>query len=70
MTIPLQFDDAVPSALQFVFVDRAKVASCVPQGLDVEQQAGPAASCGPRSALCSPAEDAESPVSGWTHQAH
>lgn len=70
MTIPLQFDDAVPSALQFVSVDRAKVASCVPLGLDVEQQAGPAASCGPRNALCSPAEDAESPSLGWTHQVH
>lgn len=70
MTIPLQSDDAVPSALQFVFADHAKVASCVPRDLDVEQRAGPAASCEPRSALCSPAGDAESPASGWTHQAH
>lgn len=70
VTLPLQFDDAVPSALRFVSVYRAKVASCVPRGLDVAQQAGPAASCGPRSALCSPAEDAGSPSSVWTHQVH
>lgn len=70
VTLPLQFDDAVPSALRFVSVYRAKVASCVPRGLDVERRAGPAASCGPRSALCSPAEDAGSPSSVWTHQVH
>lgn len=70
LIIPLQVDDAVPSALRYVSVDRATVAACVPPGLCAEQPVGPAASCGPPSAPCSPAGDAESPSSRWTHQEH
>lgn len=70
LIIPLQVGDAVPSALRCVSVDHATVASCVPQGLYAEQPVGPAASCEPPSALCSPAADAGSPSSRWTHRAH
>lgn len=68
--VPLQVGDAVLSALQCVSVDRATVASCVLQGLYAEQPVGPAASCEPPSALCSPVADAGSPASRWTHQVH
>ena len=68
--IPLQVADAVPSVPQCVFVDHATVASCALRDLDAEQPVGPAASCEPLSALCSPAADAGSPASMWTHQAH
>ncbi len=68
--LPLQVDGAVPSALQCVSDDHATVASCAPRGPYAEQPVGPAASCEPPSALCSPAADAGSPASGWTHQEH
>lgn len=68
--IPLPDADAVLSVLQCVSVDRAAAASCVPQGLYAEQPVGPAASCEPPSAPCSPVADAGSPASEWTHQAH
>lgn len=68
--LPLQVDGAAPSAPRCVFGGHAAAASCAPRGPGAELPVGPAASCGPRSALCFPAAAAGSLVSMWTRRAH